>query len=354
MSSMPSESPRVLYRVWGSAEPTPLVVLPEVARRCDTAAVYVKDESRRPLGSFKALGGLFAGLQALARAVGAANIDSLLTPSDTLRALPTLVCASDGNHGLAVAAAARRAGAAARVYLHHAVPEARARRIRDQGAEVVRITGTYDDSVDAAAQSAARGEGLLISDTAADAGDQGVADVMTGYGLMADEIAEQLCEQALAPPTHLFVQAGVGGLAAALARGLREKHGMACRIVVVEPDQAACVGDALRRGSIERLPGDLHTAAEMLSCGEASAPAMEILRRVQADAVTVGEAQLHAAVEVLRTDGGPATTPSGATGLAGLLAALPQTALGAQLGVDRHSRVLLIVTEGCVPEAGAG
>lgn len=348
MSSTADESPRVFYRVWGSTKPPPLAIFPELAQRCGVAAVYVKDESRRPLGSFKALGGMFAGLRALVRAVGAPSIDALLAAPRAPGELPRLICASDGNHGLAVAAAARRTGAAARIFLHSAVPEERARRIREQGAEIVWVTGTYDDAVDAAAGAAGRGEGLLISDTATNVADTVVADVMTGYGLMAEEIVAQLRELQLPSPTHLFVQAGVGGLAAALARGLRDTHSLPVRIVVVEPEQAACVGDALRRGVIERLSGDLQTAAEMLSCGEASAPAVAILQRLSALPLAVGESRLRDAVELFASTAGPDTTPSGATGLAGLMSAATDASQAARLGIGPESRVLLIVTEGPV------
>jgi diaminopropionate ammonia-lyase len=344
------DSPRVLLRLWRSQEPTPLVDSSQLAERFRVARVYLKDESRRPLGSFKALGGMYAGLRALARSVGSRSIAALVAERRPDRKLPTLLCASDGNHGLAVAAAAETAGGLARIYLHQSVPESRARRIRERGAEIVWIAGTYDDAVDAADAAGRRGEGLLVSDTSADAGDVVTQDVMIGYSLMADEIVDQLRWRSADPPTHLFVQAGVGGLAAALARGIREANGLTCRIVVVEPERAACVGHALRTRRIERLPGDLQTAAEMLSCGEASAPAVEILRRVQAAAVAVSEQALHEAVDVLSACGGPPTTPSGACGLAGLLAARANVSPQPVSDLDATSRVLLIVTEGALPE----
>lgn len=343
------ESPRALFGLWPDYRPTPLTALPELARRCGVAAVHVKDESWRPLGSFKALGGMYAGLRALARAAGEPTIAALVARKGTGVRLPTLICASDGNHGLAVAAGAELAGAPARVYLHSGVPQARAKRIAARGAEIVWIEGSYDDAVDAAFRVAEQGEGLLISDTSPEADDPVTADVMRGYGLMADEIVEQLRTGIEVPPTHLFVQAGVGGLAAALARGLRETHGLSCRVVVVEPAGVDCVGAALRSGRIERIPGDLHTAAEMLSCGEASAPAIEILRRLNADAISVDEAALVDAVEVSRTFGGPATTPSGATGLAGFMSTLPGTQRAEELQIDSRSRSLWIATEGPVP-----
>ncbi len=168
--------------------PTPLCTLPALARRLGVAQVLAKDESGRRLGSFKSLGGTYAGLMALARAAGT-------SPADLLAARPAgqpaLVCASDGNHGLAVAAAARFAGAPARVFLHAGVPPWRERRILGEGAEIVRIAGTYDDAVEAAAASSRDSAGLLIADTTDDPNDPVVRDVMAGYGVMAAEIRDQ-------------------------------------------------------------------------------------------------------------------------------------------------------------------
>src|SRR5215468_7546059 len=130
---------------------TPLLDLPLLAERLGVAQVLAKDEGRRILGSFKSLGGTYAGLRALARA---ANMDIAGLITRRPAGQPALVCASDGNHGLAVAAAARFAGASARVYLHSGVPQARARRIAEEDAEVVWVKGTYDDAVDAAAAAA--------------------------------------------------------------------------------------------------------------------------------------------------------------------------------------------------------
>jgi diaminopropionate ammonia-lyase len=315
--------------------------------------LMVKDEGRRPLGSFKSLGGMYAGLRALARAAGLPDIATLVRAKRPRQVLPALICASDGNHGLAVAAAAELAGARARVYLHDGVPPARTKRIVARGAEIVRVTGTYDDAVLEAAAAARRGEGVLIADTADDEGDPVVADVMAGYGVMAKEIVDQLTALGENRPTHLFVQAGVGGLAAALANDVRNHMGGDRRVIVVEPDKAACVGAALKAGRVVPVPGDLETSAEMLSCGRASAPALAILHRHNATAIAVSEAALAYAVTTLAQYGGPATTSSGAAGLAGLLAALPGSSLAGELGIDETSRVLLVATEGLVPTADA-
>lgn len=340
----PSSSPAALLALCPAHAPTPLVDLPDLAAALGVASVLVKDEGRRPLGSFKALGGVYAGLRALARAAGL-PVEALLDPAHGY-APPSLVCASDGNHGLAVAAAARLAGAKSYVFLPRTVSEARIARIVAKGAEVVRVEGTYDDAVRAAAE-AARDKGyLLIADTADDPFDPVVADVMAGYRVIADEIRDELAAAARSSPTHLFVQAGVGGLAAAMAEGLSAALVPPARIVVVEPERAACVGAALAAGRVRRVPGALETSAAMLSCGEASAPALTVLLRKGATAMAVSEAALLAAPGFLSANGGPLTTPSGAAGLAGLRVALADAALCERFALGGSSRVLLMVTEG--------
>lgn len=313
--------------------PTPLLDLPRLAARLGVAQILVKDEGARFLGSFKSLGGTYAGLRALAHAAG--------MPVAALRqARPAgqkpLLCASDGNHGLAVAAAARFAGAGARVYLPAGVPPSRARRITDQGAELVWIQGTYDAAVDAALAAARAGDGILVADTAEDPEDPVVRDVMAGYGVIPWEIRQQVAAAGWPRPTHHFVQAGVGGLAAAMAEGLEGWLDAPAAIRVVEPEAAPALAAALAAGRPVRVPGSLDTTAEMLSCGEASAPAFALLRRHGVSSVTVPEALLDAAPTLLAECGGPASTPSGAAALAGVLAAG---------GLGPEDRLLLVISE---------
>jgi len=326
-----------LLRLSPAYAPTPLLDLGEVATRLGVDQLLAKDEGRRMLGSFKSLGGTYAGLRALARVAGT-DIGGLLAARPDN--LPALICASDGNHGLAVAAAARFAGAPARIFLHGGVPALRARRIEKQGGEIVWVQGTYDDAVDAAAAAARTGAGILVADTTDDPADPVVGDVMAGYGVIATEVRRQAEGHR---PTHVFVQAGVGGLAAAMAEGLKDWMAPPAAIVAVEPETCACVTAAFAHDRVVRIQGDLQTAAEMLSCGEASAPAMEILRRRGAEVLTVSEADLLEAPRRLRDGRGPATTPSGAAGFAGLCHAL--SSQRARFGLGADSRVLVIVTE---------
>lgn len=334
-----------IAQLWDDHRPTALIELPQLARLTGVGRVLVKLECERPLGNFKALGGMLAGLRALARVVGAGSVRELLdTASARHRALPALLCASDGNHGLAVAAAAQRAGTRACIYLPVGVSPIRAARIEAMGARVVWIDDTYDAAVLAAADAAQRGEGLLIADTTPDGDDAVVRDVMAGYSRIATELAAQFATLH-ARPSHVFAQAGVGGLAAALAEGLRELMRSPGHTVVVEPVSAPCVTRALQAGYPVQVEGSLHSVASMLSCGLASAPALDTLLRHDARAVLVDEDQLTRAVTVLRAAGGPQTTPSGAAGLAGLLTAAADPPLRSQLGLTAGSDVLLAVTE---------
>jgi diaminopropionate ammonia-lyase len=316
------------------ATATALLDCPALAERAGIGHVLVKVESGRPFGNFKILGGMTAALRALERITG--------TPVSGLRqqpgGLPRLICASDGNHGLAVAAAANIAGAPATVYLHHGVPRSRADRIIALGASVYWIAGTYDNAVDAAAE-AARVDGILVPDTSAHLNDPIVQDVIAGYATLTDEINAQLAVNGMTV-SHQFIQAGVGGLAAAMAQGLPK-----AKIAIVEPERAACVAPALAAGRVVRIEGSLNTCAEMLACGEASAPALRILQQHNPLPVLVSEAALLEAAGIMRRDADIHTTPSGSAGLAGLLHVANDDVLRHQAGLDRFSAVLLVASE---------
>jgi diaminopropionate ammonia-lyase len=330
-------------RLWPNYRPTSLMELPSLARFTRVARVFVKIEGERPLGSFKSLGGMTAGLRALAKHAGVKDLVELCA-DNTHRDLPTLICASEGNHGLAVATAAQKARTKARIYLPKEVSNTRASRIEACGAEIVWIAGTYDDAVLAAEAAADRGEGLLISDTSADPEDAVVADVMAGYGLLAHELVQQF-EDLRERPTHLFVQAGVGGLAAAMVAGLRDSLRAPKQALVVEPESAPCVAQALASTQPVRVAGDLHTAAEMLACGVASAPALRILKQHAVNSILVPETELNLATTAMRNFGGPHTSASGACGLAGLLRVAARDSLRSEHQLASDSVVILIATE---------
>jgi diaminopropionate ammonia-lyase len=226
--------------------------------------------------------------------------------------------------------------------------------MRALGAEVNRIPGNYDDSVRYAKRTAAEQGWLLITDTSDLVSDKVASEVMQGYGVMALELMDQLDGDL---PTHVFLQAGVGGLAAAIAGCFAERAVAARpRAIVVEPESAACVmQNAIAHGP-SRVIGDLATNMAMLSCGEASAPAWVILRK-RADAfMTVSDAAADEAAVWLANasdvPGGIKTTPSGAAGLAGAMTASADLEGAFRLGLAKDSRVLIFATESPDPATG--
>ena len=303
--------------------PTPLTELPGLAKRAGVASVAVKDErGRMGLGSFKALGAAYA---IAAEAAGGEG------PWESRLEGRGFVTASAGNHGLSVAAGAALFGARATVYLAETVPEAFADRLRAKGAEVVRAGATYEDSMAAAEAGAAESGDQLLSDSSW----PGYADwphrVMEGYLQLAAEAVGQVA----APPTHILLQAGVGGLAAAVAAHARAVWGDAPVIVVVEPAHAPALFDSIRAGELVTSEGPT-SAMGRLDCKTPSMIALAGLARDADLFVTITEAEAEAGVAALAGEG-LETTPSGAAGIAALVA-------GLDLGSD--ARVLAIVSEG--------
>jgi diaminopropionate ammonia-lyase len=309
--------------------PTPLVDLPGIAEEIPISSLVVKDErARMGLGSFKALGAAYAIARA---AASAAERDWATALADRV-----FVTASAGNHGLSVAAGARIFGAKAVIYLSATVPEPFADRLRRAGAEVRRAGASYEESMDAAAAAAAEHGWTLLSDSSWPGYEEMPWRVMEGYLQMAAEVIETL----ESPPTHVLLQAGVGGMAAALAALFRRAWGDVPEIVVVEPEAAPALLESVRAESLVTTDGPVSEMGRL----DCKTPSMIALAGLARDAdlfVTVSEAEAKAAVGRLSAEG-VATTPSGAAGIAALLARRP--------AMPASARVLAIISEG--PEDG--
>ena len=347
---------------WEGYAPTPLLALDALAAGLDLGKVLYKHEGPRfGLGSFKALGGAYAALRILqgeiSRALGrpVALRDIREGRHADLASRVVLVTATDGNHGRSLAWGCRRFGAACRIYIHAEVSEARAGAMRALGAEVVRIGGNYDDSVTLAREEADANGWFVVSDTSWPGYTDPPRDAMAGYGVMVKEICDALDR----PPTHAFLQAGVGGLAAAMAAGLRQHWGAeAPRLVVAEPELAACLFESARAGRMTGIRIEEETVMAGLSCGEPSGMAWEVLSEEASDFLTVPESFVGPATRLLARPAGSDPTieagESAVAGLAALIAAARSEALRGALGLDASSRVLLIGSEGVTdPDAYA-
>ena len=331
--------------------PTPLHRLNGLAASLGIETLWLKDESGRfGLGSFKSLGGAYAVVHLLReRLGGAVSIAEVAggRAAAGARAM-TVCCATDGNHGLAVAWGARRAGAKSVVFLPGPVSAGRERAIAAQGADIVRVDGSYDEAVRACAEEAEKRGWLLVSDTSHAGGDEAPSRVMHGYTVLVDEIRDAL-EGAL--PTHLFVQGGVGGLAAAVIGAIRQDLGAASpKGVVVEPTAADCLYQSAVAGKPSPASGDLDTVMACLAAAEVSPLAWQVLDRGACAFMALDDA---GAVDAMRRAATPAAGDpalvlgeSGAASLAGLIAAAGDPEACATLGLDDASRVLVIGSEG--------
>ena len=340
---------------WPGYAPTPLLDLAGVAQAAGIASVQMKDEaSRFGLGSFKALGGAYAVAQVLGAelarrgvAAQAGSADLVAgTYSAATRAI-TVTCATDGNHGRSVAWGAQRFGCRCVIYVHATVSQGRVDAIARYGAEVRRVPGTYDDAVREAALMADAEGWFVISDTSYPGYITVPVDVMQGYRVMADEALDQWQG---APPTHCFMQGGVGGAAASVSVQLRGRVKPRPMFIVAEPDRAACLLASAEAGEPVAIPGALDTVMAGLACGEPSILAWQELARASDAFMAVPD---EAAVECMRLLArlGIVAGESAVAGLAALLLAAADPAARAALNLGHDSRVLLFSTEGATDPA---
>jgi diaminopropionate ammonia-lyase len=336
---------------WPGHAPTPLVPLEDVAKAGRVAAVHYKDEGGRfGLGSFKSLGGAYAVAKLLITELSRRGVAAHATTKeleagahrDAARAI-TVTCATDGNHGRSVAWGAGRFGCGCVIFVHETVSQGRRDAIAKYGAEIRVVPGNYDDAVREAARTAEREGWFVVSDTSYPGYTEVPRDVMQGYRLMADEAAGQLDQ----PPTHAFVPGGVGGVAAAVSVQMRARFGDKVKVVVAEPDKAACLLASAEAGEAVTVPGDLDTLMAGLACGEPSLLAWQELERGAFAFASVSDDSAVDCMKLLaRRSPKVVAGESAVAGLAAFLLASEDPLSRAMLGLDADSRVLVFGTEG--------
>lgn len=307
------------------AAPAPLVDASELA---GVGALWVKDErTRMGLGSFKALGAAYV----IARQASEATPN----PDATTLQGRTYVAASAGNHGLSVAAGARVFGAKAVVYIADTVPESFASRLRGIGADVVRAGSGYAASMQAAQDAAAENGWTLLSDSSWAGYTELPYILMEGYLQMAAEAVTQ-CPDV---PTHVFLQAGVGGLAGAVAAYARKVWGDTPQIIVVEPEAAPALQASIEAGKCVFADGP-ESVMGRLDCKEPSLIALNGLARDADRFLTLSDDDVTAALPALAA-AGLETTASGGAGIAAAL----RTDVQGALGIGAGARLLCFLSE---------
>ncbi len=228
------------------------------------------------------------------------------------------------------------------IFVHATVSQVRADAIAAYGAEIRRVPGNYDDAVRECARQANADGWHVVSDTSWPGYTEVPRDIMQGYRLMVDEAADQWNGP---PPTHVFVQAGVGAAAAAVSIQCRARFSPAPALIVVEPDHAACLLASARKGALTAVEGSLDTIMAGLACGEPSLLGWQELERATAGFMAIPDAAAVATLRLLASHGIVAGE-SGVAGLAGFLLAAADPAARATLGLEAASRVLTFSTEG--------
>ncbi len=335
---------------WPGYAPTPLRDLSGIAAEAGVATIRIKDESSRfGLGSFKALGGAYAVAALLETELSRQGVSLVAGSADLadgrhagLTEAITVTCATDGNHGRSVAWGAQRFHCRCVIFVHATVSQGRIDAIARFGARVERVAGNYDDAVRQADRQAAANGWFIVSDTSWPGYTEVPRTVMQGYRLMADEAADQWSG---APPTHVFIQAGVGGAAAAVSVQMRARFARPPLVIVVEPERAACLFESAKAGKASVVHGDLATIMAGLACGEPSLLAWQELERSASAFMSIPD---EAAVRALwrLADDGIEIGESGVAGLAGLLVAVADPISRDALHLTSESRVLLFGTEG--------
>ncbi len=357
-----SRQARSFHRQIPGYQISPLKSLSNLAAMLGLGGIWVKDESQRlALNSFKILGGSYAIYRVIKSLLGMENQEipfAELASGEMRTRLGnlTFAAATDGNHGRGVAWAAHAMNLHSVIYVHKHTSKARIDAIASYGAEVRIVDGTYDDAVRLANLEAEKNGWQVISDTSWEGYEDVPCWVMQGYSTMLNEAQEQLAAQGIVKPTHVFVQAGVGALAASVIGFYRQLFGVNDPVaVVVEPDKAACLYQSAQigDGKPHSFSGDLDTIMAGLACGDPSPLAWGILRDCADMFLSCPD---YVAAKGMRVYGVPlrgdpfiVSGESGAVTLGALMFIMERPELRdlrERLGLDRSSQVLLINSEG--------
>jgi len=339
---------------WSGYERTPLHSLEELAQQSNVAKIFYKDESYRfGLKSFKALGGAYAVANLLIeelskQGIKAGSKDLLNKTYKNITDKITVSCATDGNHGKSVAWGAKMFSCQCEIFIHSHVSPKRQEEIEKFGATVTRIDGNYDDSVRVADQTAQENGYFTVSDTSYEGYTKVPKDVMQGYTVMVDESLIQMNDI----PTHIFLQGGVGGMAAAVVSFFHEIYGEdAPKFVIVEPKNADCLLQSARESTPTIVHGDLETIMAGLSCGEVSLLAWDILKNTVSSFLTIDDSSVGTTMKLLAQNNTPIVAgESSVAGIIGFISANKDVQLREKLGIDKNSKILFYGTEGDTDE----
>jgi len=320
---------------WNNYSPTPLISLNKLSKELNINKIFYKDESKRfHLKSFKALGGAYA-----VERVTKGNKEVVIST------------ATAGNHGRSVAWGSKKLGLKCKIFISEYVSESRAEAMKNFGADVIRVKGNYENSLNECIKQSNQNNWQIVQDVAWQDYKLIPKLTMAGYSVMMKEISEQINNQQI---SHVILQAGVGGMAAAMVAGIASYLNHVPKIIIVEPESAACVLESIKTGKIEKISIEKESLMGGMSCGEVSLVPWQILKNSVSHCVTVSDDYISKTVKFLancelsdeKIIGGECSTP----GIVSLVGLCNDNVIKKKINLNENSNVLLFGCEGDADE----
>ena len=315
---------------WKGYSPTPLIELNKLSKELGLNKIFYKDESKRfDLKSFKALGGAYA-----VEKVSEGNKDIVVAT------------ATAGNHGRSVAWGARRLGLKCKIFISEFVSESRANEMRKLDAEIIRVKGNYEKSLEACISKSKANGWRIVQDVAWENYETVPKLTMAGYSMMIKEISTQTDQYI----THVFLQAGVGGMASGAIAGIAKYFKRVPKVIIVEPENAACVLKSVDHGDLQKVDIKKESIMGGMSCGDVSLVPWQILKNSVNNCVSVSDKFVSQTVAMLADkvvcdisiEGGECSTP----GITSLISCCNNDETKSALEINENSNILLIGCEG--------
>ncbi len=315
---------------WKKYQPTPLEILNKLSDELKLKNIFYKDESKRfGLKSFKALGGAYA-----VEKITKGRKDIIVST------------ATAGNHGKSVAWGAKNLGLNCKIFISENVSETRAEEMRSLNAEVIRVKGNYEDSLNFCKEESKKNNWEIIQDVAWPDYELVPKLTMAGYSTIIKEISVQTNEYI----THIFLQAGVGGMAAGLVAGVANYFKKVPKIIIVEPENANCVMQSIENNAPTSVDIMKESIMGGMSCGDVSLVPWQILKNSVNNCVSVSDKFVSQTVAMLADkvlsdisiEGGECSTP----GITSLISCCNNEKTKSALEINENSNILLIGCEG--------
>ena len=316
---------------WDGYTPTPLIELNKLSKELHLNKIYYKDENKRfDLKSFKALGGAYA-VEKVSK--GNKNI--------------VVATATAGNHGRSVAWGAKRLDLSCKIFISEFVSDARGRAMSDLGADVIKVKGNYEKSLLECIKQSTENNWQIVQDVAWENYVQVPRYTMAGYTVMMKEISDQIKDQKI---SHIILQAGVGGMAAAMMSGIARYLNNIPITIVVEPDSAACVMESIKTGKIEKIDIKRESLMGGMSCGEVSLVPWQILKNSVKHCVSLPDDDIAKTMKLLGnssfSDEKIVAGENSAPGVISLITVCEDENIRHKLDLNEKSNVLVFGCEG--------